>query len=154
MPVSIRRATSDDVALVVEQRLAFLNAVRGERVDTDPVFVDATRTFVDAETSAGRMHTWIAETDRCIGVVSLLLWARPPRPFDHGQRDGYIVNMHVDREERGKGVGRRLLDECLASRDEFTIGRFFLHATDDGRPLYESAGFQPNSAWLEWTARG
>jgi len=131
--------------------MAFLRALRGDEFDRDPAFVEATRTFIDDETAAGRMHTWVAETTTCVGVISLLLWARVPRPFDDGRRDGYIINMYVEPGQRGRGLGRRLLDECLASREEFGIGRFYLHATDEGRPLYESSGFRPNPAWLEWT---
>lgn len=151
MHVSIRRTTSDDVALVLEQRLAFLRAVRGDDSVGDSSFVEATRSFIDEETGSGRMHTWVAETTRCVGIISLLLWARVPRPFDDESRDGYIINMYVEPGQRGRGLGRRLLDECLASRTEFGVGRFFLHATDEGRPLYESSGFRPNPNWLEWT---
>ena len=79
----------------------------------------------------------------------MLLWSRPPRPHDRGTLDGYIVNMYVDPEHRGNGIGRRLLDACLAAADEFGVGRVFLHATDDGRPLYEASGFVANPNWLE-----
>jgi GNAT superfamily N-acetyltransferase len=79
----------------------------------------------------------------------MLLWSRPPRPHDRGTLDAYVINMHVAPEHRARGVGRRLLDACIAAAEEFGVGRLFLHATDEGRPLYESAGFRANPNWLE-----
>ncbi len=150
MDVVVRRADRTDVAEVVRQRLAFLSTVRADMAVPDPAFVVSTRQFVDDEVAAGRMHSWLAEADgSCVGIVSMLLWSRPPRPHDRGTRDAYIVNMYVVPEHQGNGVGRRLLDACLAAADELGIGKFFLHATDDGRPLYESTGFATNANWLE-----
>ena len=150
MEVVVRKASQADLDLVVQQRLEFLRSVGDHDVVADPEFVEATRQFVEEEIVADRLHSWLAETDEsCIGVVSMLLWPRPPRPNDRGTRDAYIINMHVAEASRGAGVGRRLLSACLASADEFGIGKFLLHATDAGRPLYESSGFVENPRWLE-----
>ncbi len=150
MDVVVRRANAGDVDEVVRQRLAFLATVRDDMVEADADFVAATRRFVDDEIATGRMHSWLAEHDgACVGIVSMLLWSRPPRPHDRGTRDAYIINMYVVPERQGQGIGRRLLDACLAVADEFGIGKFLLHATDEGRPLYESSGFAVNANWLE-----
>ncbi len=150
MDVVVRRADVDDVDEIVRQRLAFLSAVRDDMVEADADFAAETRQFVDDEVAAGRMHSWLAERDGTgVGIVSMLLWSRPPRPHDRGTHDAYIINMYVVPECQGNGIGRLLLDSCLAAADEFGIGKFLLHATDDGRPLYESAGFAANANWLE-----
>ena len=150
MGVVVRRADASDVDEVVRQRLAFLSTVRHHDVEADADFVTSTRQFVEDEVAAERMHSWLAENDGgCIGIVSMLLWSRPPRPHDRGSRDAYIINMYVVPEHQGNGIGRLLLDTCLATADEFGIGKFLLHTTDEGRPLYESAGFAANANWLE-----
>lgn len=150
MEVVVRKAERSEADGVVHQRLEFLRAVGDQALVDDPDFVAATRQFVEDEIRADRLHTWFAETtESCIGVVSMLLWPRPPRPNDRGTRDAYVINMHVAAPFRARGVGRRLLDACLASSDEFGIGKFLLHATDDGWPLYESSGFAANPRWLE-----
>ena len=146
----VRVATASDVDVVVRQRLAFLATVRDDGAEADATFVASTRRFVEDEIAAGRMQTWLAEHGgSCVGIVSMLLWSRPPRPRDRGTLDAYIINMYVDPEHQGNGIGRRLLDVCLVAADELGVGRVFLHATDDGRPLYESSGFVANANWLE-----
>jgi GNAT superfamily N-acetyltransferase len=150
MTVDVRRTGPSDLDEIVRQRLAFLSSIRDDLVEADADFTAMTRQFVEDEVAAGRMHSWLADDDGIyVGIVSMLLWARPPRPHDRGTRDAHIINMYVVPEHQGNGVGRRLLDACLAASNEFGIGNFFLHSTDDGRSLYESSGFISNANWLE-----
>ncbi len=153
MDVAIERADREDIDLLVIRRLEFLRDVRGRLEAWEPEFIGATRRFTTVEFDAGRLHSWIARGDNggCVGVVSLLLWARAPLPESTATCDAYVINMHVDAEHRGHGIGARLLDACRASRDELGIGRFRLQTTPDGRKLYESAGFVANPKVLEWT---
>ncbi len=155
MKPAIEYADRDDIDLIVVRRLDFLRDVRHD-MEFDADFVAATRRFITAEFDAGRLHSWIARrpTDGvCVGLVSVILWPRPPRPGSVGTFDGYIINMFVETEFRGSGIGRLLLDACLANRERLGVDGYLLHTTDDGRQLYESAGFQTNSALLEWTER-
>ena len=62
--------------------------------------------------------------------------------------DAYIINMHVDATHRSRGIGRLLVDACLAECEAMGVRRFTLNATDDGRPLYESVGFIDEPNWL------
>ena len=155
MGVVIQRADRDDLDVIVVRRLDFLRAVRGSDVEMSVEFVGATRRFVTTEFDAGRLHSWIAwdaDSDECVGLVSVLLWARPPRPDAAATHNGYIVNMFVEPDRQGTGIGRSLLDVCLASRHELGVDRFLLHTTEAGRELYESIGFASNSALIEWVS--
>jgi GNAT superfamily N-acetyltransferase len=149
--VVVRAATSEDVDTVVALRLEFLDAVRGPAPrPSDDDFTDRTRSFVAAEQRAGRLHTWLAEEgSHPVGIVSLLVWPRPPLPEDERTADAYVINMYVSPAHRRRGIGRRLLDRCLGSAGELGIKRFQLHSTSDGRQLYESLGFAPSSTWME-----
>ena len=153
MTVSIRRAGADDLGVIVENRVACLADARGPNAVMPPELTVQTERFVHEEMSAGRMHTWLAEAGgRCIGIATMLIWSRPPRPEDDRTRNAYIVNMFVVPTHRGHGVGRRLFAECLAAGDELGISKFVLHTTDQARSLYETAGFHaPGDDWLEFS---
>ncbi len=143
-------ATPSDIDLVVSSRLDFLDEVRAPNVRDGAVLEVETRSFVIAESTAGRLHTWIAEDGgEFAGIVSVLLWPRPPRPDDFRVMDGYIINMFVPPHRQRRGVGRRLLEHCLHSSRELGIGRFVLDSTDQGRRLYESVGFTPTANWMD-----
>ena len=146
----IRKATVADVDLVVSSRLDFLRAVRStEILDGEAQLAAKTRSFVRAEFEAERLHTWIAEQPgEFLGIVSLLLWSRPPRPGNLRVADGYIINMYVRPDRQRQGIGGLLLAECLQNGRELGVARFVLHSTDEGRHLYESIGFRPTQNWM------
>ncbi len=59
----------------------------------------------------------------------------------HGDTAG-VWSMATPPEHQRKGVGRALLTSVLSGFHAYGIRRFYLMATEAGRPLYESIGFQ------------
>ena len=51
------------------------------------------------------------------------------------------VNVYTEPQWRGKGVARALMRELMRWAAEQGTDRVVLHASDAGRPLYESLGF-------------
>lgn len=58
---------------------------------------------------------------------------------------GYLADVFVLTEHRGRGVSRRILDAVAAHPDLKGLRRFML-ATRDAHTLYAKYGFQPLSA--------
>jgi GNAT superfamily N-acetyltransferase len=59
--------------------------------------------------------------------------------------------MATSPEHQRKGLGRALLTQVMEDFRGRGVGRFYLGATEAGRPLYESLGFEPVanlSAWV------
>jgi GNAT superfamily N-acetyltransferase len=79
----------------------------------------------------------------------MLILGLAPRPEDATGLEGYVVNMYLDRAHHRRGVGKALLGECLNAATEIGMRRLQLHATDDGRSLYASAGLATNPSWME-----
>lgn len=149
--VTVREAVAGDVPLVATLRIRFLEEVRGQRPSA---LADAlgspTRDYVERKQAGGELRTWLAEAaDGPVGVVSLLVSEVPPSPDDPRRLDGYVLNMWVRRDQRGRGVGRALLSALLAGAASSGLRRVNLLATEAGRPLYESLGFAPNPDVLE-----
>ncbi|GJM39626.1 MAG: N-acetyltransferase [Acidimicrobiales bacterium] len=147
--ITIRPAGAADLELVIDRRLAFFCDMRGWTMDEMPAeFVSVNRAFIE-RTHGATFHSWLAELDGiCVGIVSAAISDAPPRPEDLRHLDAYIVNMHVDREHRTRGVGRLLVNACMAGCEAMGVRRFSLFATDDGRPLYESVGFSDHFGWM------
>ena len=147
----VRLAGTEDLDVVCTMRVRFMAEHRGLRPDDfPPDFVPRTREFLERRACAGTIRSWLAEHDgRPVGVVSMLLLDMAPMPDDPRSTDGYLINMYVDPVERCAGLGRQLLDACVADATELGIHRLMLFTTGDGRPLYESAGFAADGDWLD-----
>lgn len=146
---TVRRATADDLELVISRRLQFFCEMRGWTLaELSDEFLDANRRFIE-RTHGRSFHSWLATTDRdVVGIVSLVIFDAPPRPEERRDADGYVVNMHVVPEHRRRGIGRRLIERCMRDAEAEGVRRFTLHATADGRPLYESLGFVDEPGWM------
>jgi GNAT superfamily N-acetyltransferase len=145
--------TALDTALekVLDIRLAFLAEFHDKDPDSwDASFVDATRTYLRTGVRAGTVRCWIAEeNDDVLGGVSVLLFDKPPLPNDSRTTTGWVLNMYVRPDTRRCGVGGRLFDACVEAVRDAGARQLVLHATPDGRSLYERRGFQPSPAWME-----
>jgi ribosomal protein S18 acetylase RimI-like enzyme len=71
--------------------------------------------------------------------------AWPPSPLRLAPRRAYILNVYVYPEHRRRGVARKLMHEMLewCRAERFTA--VALHASVDGRALYDELGFTPTN---------
>jgi GNAT superfamily N-acetyltransferase len=154
--VEIREGTAADLDLLVRMRLAFL----AERTDTPhdevlAVLTEPTRRFFADLLPVDGVWSWFAEDGRsrgdglCAGAVAMLVGPVAPRPTDLRTREAHVINMFVLPEHRSAGLGRRLLTAAVAAAEARGVRTAVLHATADGRPLYESLGFAPHPDWME-----
>ena len=67
----------------------------------------------------------------------------------HDGRRGVLYHLAVAAERRGRGVGRRLVDECLAGLRRSGLRRAIILVASDnpsGRAFWRSRGFDPIDA--------
>jgi DNA-binding MarR family transcriptional regulator/N-acetylglutamate synthase-like GNAT family acetyltransferase len=97
--------------------------------------LDITSNFL-RDFKPGREQCWIAERDgRMLGAVVLA---------DAGGDVGQLRLLHVEREARGLGIGRALVDQCIAFAGQAGYRSMRLWTQDvlvSARHIYESAGF-------------
>ncbi|MCY1073289.1 GNAT family N-acetyltransferase [Archangium lansingense] len=150
---SIRKAGVEDLEDLVRLRLELLRSTRGvERLENEETLVDLTRRYLERAITAGRFHTWVAEAGgRLVACGGVMPFERPPVPGNMAGLEMHILNMYTEPGWRGRGVARALFSELMRFAREQGAGRICLHASAEGRPLYESVGFQPNPTALEWT---
>jgi GNAT superfamily N-acetyltransferase len=71
-----------------------------------------------------------------------------PWPGSFGQplpRRAMILNMYVERPYRRRGIAKAIMEMMIdwCRKEDFAyVG---LHASDEGRPLYEQLGFRPTN---------
>ena len=60
-----------------------------------------------------------------------------------------MLNVYTEAAHRRRGVARALMDVMLGWCRDRDISRVLLHASDEGRPLYETLGFLPTNE-MRW----
>src|SRR5579862_3330668 len=144
---SIRPATLEDAGIIAGHRQRMFQDIG----DHDPQKLDemteAFRPWLDSRMAAGEYLGWLAMASDGSVAAGLGLWLMdwPPHVLGAGSRRGNIVNVYTEAAHRRRGLARLLmnaaLEWCRANRVDVVI----LHASKDGRQLYESVGFQPTN---------
>lgn len=105
--------------------------------------------FVDWIARHPDHHCTVADRDgTLIGMAWLAVLGRVPSPTRLERASGDLQSVYVVPEERGSGVGARLLDAVLAGADALELGHMTVHSSDGAVSLYERAGFAQGRTYL------
>ena len=144
---AIRRATLDDVPILVAHRRGMFEAMgyadREALAGMDAGFAEWVREKLIAEEYVGWFAVDPDGSVACGVGVWLLDW--PPTASDPTRPRAYVLNMFTEGAHRRGGLARRLMRDVLAWCRAKGIRTVVLHASDSGRPLYDSLGFEPTN---------
>lgn len=143
--ISIRLGTVDDVDVVVRHRIEMFRAMGIAAEHLAAMDHPARAYFCDA-IAKGRYIPFLADDAGKVvagGGIILLHWpasateARDSRPM--------ILNMFTESEYRRRGLARRIMQAMLDWCRAEGYKSVSLHASEYGRPLYQSMGFKPTN---------
>jgi GNAT superfamily N-acetyltransferase len=149
----IRRAIPSDIPIVAHHRTAmFLDmGWASNAIATD--LAAATEEFLRDALPRGEYVGWLAAPasapERIVGGVGAQLRRVLPFPrrspdqsehVAHG-RQAIVINVYTEPSSRRQGVARMLMKEVLLWARALGLESLVLHATPEGRPLYEQLGF-------------
>jgi GNAT superfamily N-acetyltransferase len=154
----IRQATPLDADIIARHRVSMFRDM-GE-LPSDALAADlfehsspALLTLLRDGTYAG----WLALDDKehIIGGAGAHIKAQLPRVSQDGTRlviapVPLVVNVYTEPAWRGRGVARALMSTLMGWAAAQRFDRVLLHASDAGRPLYQSLGFVPSNE-MRWT---
>lgn len=147
MGIKLRRASAADLKHILHHRLAmfeemgFRDAAVLERVET------ASREYFNEALRAGTYLGWMAEDldGQVVGGAGIVVAAWPGFPGEEHAQRAWILNMYTEPRARRCGVARKLMQAIVEWCRNQGYGSVSLHASEAGRPLYESMGFQPTN---------
>ncbi len=141
--ICIRRATGDDADTLVAHRRAMFYEMGFRDGAALDAMTAAFRVWLIERMRGEEYLAWVALAEGQI-VAGLGLWLMdwPPHMIGPGARRGNILNVYTESAQRRRGIARRLMEVAVRWCRENGIRAVILHASDDGRPLYEQLGFQ------------
>jgi GNAT superfamily N-acetyltransferase len=139
---TVRRASTADIPGLLALRRELFQSMGWQGESELAAMESACRRYFESAIPDGRFHGWVAESDgRPVATAGLVVHEVPPTARNPSGREGYVMNMFTRPEWRRRGIARALLHAVLDFLREQGIAQVSLHATADGRPLYEQAGF-------------
>jgi RimJ/RimL family protein N-acetyltransferase len=102
------------------------------------------RVWLRPKMEAGEYLAWFAmgAGETVMGGAGLWLMDWPPHMIGGGKWRGNIVNVYMEREFRRQGLARELMRVVMDWCEGHEVGAVVLHASEEGRALYESLGFE------------
>jgi ribosomal protein S18 acetylase RimI-like enzyme len=150
----IREATVADVALLARHRAGMFRDMGRLNPAWEASLVRETADYLRDALPRGEYLGWVAESvspsPEPVGGGGVQLRPILPRPRPSGEGielgpEAIILNVYVEPEWRRRGVGEALMRSILSALAERKVTRIVLHASDDGRRLYERMGFVPTN---------
>jgi ribosomal protein S18 acetylase RimI-like enzyme len=139
----------------------------GMGYDDDPALdrtCDAARAYFAEHMPTGAFRVWVAVSsgastegeagsgaagtceEDLIASIGLVIHSTPPSPHNLAGRVGYIMNLVTLPAWRRRGIARALLAHVLDVLRAEGVPVASLHASDEGRSLYEDIGFRVRDA--------
>jgi GNAT superfamily N-acetyltransferase len=139
---TIREATRSEVAIVLHHRLAMFRDMGQGTADELVRMAEAAEPVLARALDDGSYRHWLAiASGRVVGGGGVLLCPWPANPKDACTERAMILNVYTEPEFRRQGVARRIVDTILHWIRMRGLRSANLHASDEGRVLYEKLGF-------------
>jgi ribosomal protein S18 acetylase RimI-like enzyme len=151
---SVRSASLSDLPVIAHHRAAMFWDMGRLAPHQEEALLGATASYLREAMPRGEYLAWIAEDDgtppTTIGGAGVQLRPLVPRPREDSAElelgpEAIVLNVYVEPEWRGRGVAEALMRALLETLAARGIRRIVLHASDDGRRLYERLGFVPTN---------
>ncbi|HLK33520.1 MAG TPA: GNAT family N-acetyltransferase [Terriglobales bacterium] len=145
--ITLRPATPADLAVVLHHRRAMFEDMGYKDAAVLDAMERSCRPYFAQGLAEGWYRAWFAQNSagEVVAGGGILILSWPSHPRDSQTRRPMIVNIYTEPAYRRRGLARRLMTAMLDWARQEGFGTVSLHASDFGRPLYESLGFKPTN---------
>lgn len=142
--------TLDDLNLLVDHRLLMWKEIHPDMTDRVEQSRELTRKWIASKVSEGSLTSLIVKNSegRVVGSGCILIKEDQPRPGSSQIRYPYLLSMYTLPEYRKMGVASSIVKEAIKWSKDNGFGRISLHASSQGKSVYEKFGFQQTNEML------
>jgi GNAT superfamily N-acetyltransferase len=141
---SLEMGTLDDLELLEDHRLLMWKEIHPEmenRIEDSRVL---TREWIRSKILDGTLVALIVKNSKgeVVGSGCILIREDQPRPGSLLVRHPYLLSMYTLPEYRKMGIASLIITEAIKWSKEYGYDRISLHASKQGKSVYEKFGFQ------------
>jgi GNAT superfamily N-acetyltransferase len=146
----IRLATQRDAPIIARHRAEMFSDMGQLPAALYDELVERTRDYLTDAIPRGEYVGWLAESNDgdVIAGAGVQIRRILPRPLTavgedriaHGTQ-GLVLNVFTERAWRRQGLAGLLMQQVIEWAAATALDSLVLHASDDGRPMYERLGF-------------
>ena len=147
----IRTASVSDAPVIARHRAGMFRDMGQLPPALYAELLDVTIAYLSRAIPSGEYVGWLAsehETADVVAGAGVQLRRILPRPIATDgtyrialAREAIVLNVFTETAWRRKGIARQLMNHVLEWAAGAQIDRLVLHASEEGRPLYERLGF-------------
>jgi len=140
--ITLREGTISDIPEIVRQRRRMCEDMNYTDAGTLSTMVAVTADYLKKAIPEGSFRSWLAcGNGRVVAGGAVVLAPWPAHAYDLECRRATILNVYTEPEYRRRGIARQIMETMIAWCKQQGFARVTLHASEQGRPLYESLGF-------------
>src|SRR5262245_30163658 len=144
--LAIRPAGIRDINYILRHRRAMFREMGHHDAAVLDCMQAASEEYFEQALADGSYLAWMAEIGgRVAGGGGIVVVRWPGNPDFPGTRRGWILNIYTEPEFRRRGIARRIMQTILDWCRAEGFYHVSLHASSEGRAVYESMGFQPTN---------
>ena len=142
--ITIREAAAAESAIILHQRRSMFRDMGEGTVEELDRMVATASPWLARALADGSYRHWLAldGSARVIGGGGVLLSPWPANPKDPCTERALILNVYTEPEFRKRGIARQIVVTILNWAQRRGLKTINLHASDEGRFLYEKLGFE------------
>lgn len=140
---TLRPVEAKDLDLVLYHRRQMFVEMGHDANKTDAA-IRATESLFCRSLAEGRYRGFFFEDNlnRVVAGGGVITYEFHVGPQDSSPHRSWIVNMYTEPNHRRRGLARMIMAALVDLCRELGWAVTYLHASPDGRPLYESLGFK------------
>lgn len=140
----LRAATAADAVAIARHRVEMFRDMGILDAAEEAPLSAASRLHLENALRTGEYRGWVMQRDgEIVAGAGLVIRELLPRPgYPRRSDEAYVLNVYTEPAHRRQGLARRLMQHILTWSADRGFSRVSLHASDDGRRLYEGLGLR------------
>jgi len=145
--ITVREAAPSESAIILHHRRSMFRDMGEGTVEELDRMVEVAGPWLERALADGSYHHWLAvdSAGQVAGGGGVLLCPWPANPHDPCTQRAVILNVYTEKEFRKRGIARQIMQAILAWIERYGLRAVNLHASAEGRSLYEKLGFEPTN---------